>query len=162
MRDTIAHRGPDAAGIWSSADGAVVLGHRRLAIIDLSPTGAQPMQNAARTTVVVFNGEIYNHHELRQELASAASALRTQRYRSLLAAYDAWGEQCVERLRGMFAFAIYDQARQVLFMARDRAGEKPLYWAQHRGGLVFASELKALWRIRSSRDACRRRALPTT
>jgi asparagine synthase (glutamine-hydrolysing) len=145
MRDAIAHRGPDAAGIWSAPDGAVVLGHQRLSIIDLSPTGAQPMHNAVRSRVVVFNGEIYNHDELRQELApSGVRFVGRSDTEVLLAAYDAWGEQCVERLRGMFAFAIYDQARNVLFMARDRAGEKPLYWARHRGGLVFASELKAL------------------
>ena len=145
MRDAIAHRGPDAAGTWSAPDGAVVLGHQRLSIIDLSPTGAQPMQNAARSRVVVFNGEIYNHDELRQELApSGVRFVGRSDTEVLLAAYDAWGEQCVERLRGMFAFAIYDRAHNVLFMARDRAGEKPLYWARHRGGLVFASELKAL------------------
>jgi asparagine synthase (glutamine-hydrolysing) len=145
MRDTIAHRGPDASGIWSSSDGSVVLGHRRLAIIDLSPTGAQPMENSSRTSVVVFNGEIYNHEELRRELAAAGVHFAGRSDTEvLLAAYDAWGERCVERLRGMFAFAIYDQTRRVLFMARDRAGEKPLYWAEHRGGLVFASELKAL------------------
>jgi asparagine synthase (glutamine-hydrolysing) len=145
MRDTIAHRGPDACGIWAASDGSVVLGHRRLAIIDLSPAGAQPMVNSSGTSIVVFNGEIYNHEELRRELA-ADGVLFAGRSDTevLLAAYDAWGEGCVERLRGMFAFAIYDQTRRVLFLGRDRAGEKPLYWAQHRGGLVFASELKAL------------------
>ena len=145
MRDKIAHRGPDAAGIWSSSDGCVVLGHRRLAILDLSPTGAQPMENSRGSSVVVFNGEIYNHAELRRDLA-ALGARFTGRSDTevLLVAYDTWGEQCVERLRGMFAFAIYDQNRRALFLARDRAGEKPLYWAEHRGGLVFASELKAL------------------
>jgi asparagine synthase (glutamine-hydrolysing) len=123
----------------------VVLGHRRLAILDLSPAGAQPMENSRRTSIVVFNGEIYNHEELRRELA-AGGARFTGRSDTevLLAAYDAWGERCVARLRGMFAFAIYDQTQRVLFLARDRAGEKPLYWAEHRGGLVFASELKAL------------------
>jgi asparagine synthase (glutamine-hydrolysing) len=145
MRDTLAHRGPDAAGSWSAADRSVMLGHRRLAILDLSPTGAQPMHNAANTSVVVFNGEIYNHGELRRNLATGGARFTGRSDTEvLLAAYDAWGEQCVERLRGMFAFAIYDRSRNVLFMARDRAGEKPLYWAEHRGGLVFASELKAL------------------
>jgi asparagine synthase (glutamine-hydrolysing) len=145
MRDTIAHRGPDAAGIWSASDRSVVLGHRRLAILDLSPTGSQPMENSRGTSVVVFNGEIYNHEELRRELATGGARFAGRSDTEvLLAAYDAWGERCVERLRGMFAFAIYDQTRKVLFMARDRAGEKPLYWAAHRGGLVFASELKAL------------------
>jgi asparagine synthase (glutamine-hydrolysing) len=145
MRDMIAHRGPDAAGLWSSTDGSVVLGHRRLAILDLSATGAQPMTNSTATHVVVFNGEIYNHEELRRELAATgAQFLGRSDTEVLLAAYEAWGERCVERLRGMFAFAIFDRERQLLFLARDRAGEKPLYWAQHRDGLVFASELKAL------------------
>jgi asparagine synthase (glutamine-hydrolysing) len=145
MRDTISHRGPDACGVWSAPDGSVVLGHRRLAILDLSPAGAQPMENSNGTTVVVFNGEIYNHEELRRELTADGRHFRGRSDTEvLLAAYDAWGERCVERLRGMFAFAIYDQSRRVLFMARDRAGEKPLYWAESRGGLVFASELKAL------------------
>jgi asparagine synthase (glutamine-hydrolysing) len=146
MRDKIAHRGPDASGIWSSSDGSVVLGHRRLAILDLSATGSQPMENSKRTGVLVFNGEIYNHEELRRELAAGGARFAGRSDTEvLLAAYDAWGERCVERLRGMFAFVIYDQTRKALFMARDRAGEKPLYWAQHRGGLVFASELKALF-----------------
>ena len=145
MRDQMTHRGPDAGGMWSSADGAVVFGHRRLAILDLSPTGSQPMENSPRTSVVVFNGEIYNHEELRRELAAGgARFVGRSDTEVLLAAYDAWGERCTERLRGMFAFAIYDETRKALFMARDRAGEKPLYWAAHRRGLVFASELKAL------------------
>src|SRR3984957_15815820 len=145
MRDAIAHRGPDDSGIWASPDGSVVLGHRRLAILDLSPAGAQPMENSSRRSVIVFNGEIYNHEELRRELAAGGVHFTGRSDTEvLLAAYDAWGERCVARLRGMFAFAIYDQTRRVLFLARDRAGEKPLYWAEHRGGLVFASELKAL------------------
>jgi asparagine synthase (glutamine-hydrolysing) len=145
MRDTMTHRGPDAAGIWSASDGSVVLGHRRLAILELSDAGAQPMENSGGTNIVIFNGEIYNHEELRRELAAGGIHFNGRSDTEvLLAAYDAWGERCVERLRGMFAFAIYDQSRKVLFMARDRAGEKPLYWAEHRGGLVFASELKAL------------------
>jgi asparagine synthase (glutamine-hydrolysing) len=145
MRDTIAHRGPDASGLWSTSDGSVLLGHRRLAILDLSAAGAQPMTNSSRSSTVVFNGEIYNHQELRRELsASGARFAGHSDTEVLLAAYDAWGEECVEHLRGMFAFAIYDTRRNSLFMARDRAGEKPLYWAEHRGGIVFASELKAL------------------
>jgi asparagine synthase (glutamine-hydrolysing) len=103
------------------------------------------MGNSRRTSFVVFNGEIYNHEELRRELASGGAQFNGRSDTEvLLAAYDKWGEQCVARLRGMFAFAIYDHTRKVLFLARDRAGEKPLYWAEHRGGLVFASELKAL------------------
>ncbi|HTB90536.1 MAG TPA: hypothetical protein VK743_21390, partial [Steroidobacteraceae bacterium] len=145
MRDTIAHRGPDASGLWSTPDGSVVFGHRRLAILDLSAAGAQPMENSSRTSVVVYNGEIYNHEELRRELAARGARFNGHSDTEvLLAAYDEWGEDCVERLGGMFAFAIYDEKRNTLFMARDRAGEKPLYWAEHRGGIVFASELKAL------------------
>jgi asparagine synthase (glutamine-hydrolysing) len=145
MRDTIAHRGPDAFGSWSATDGSVLFGHRRLAILDLSAAGAQPMENPSKTCVVVYNGEIYNHTELRRELAARGARFNGHSDTEvLLAAYDEWGEQCVERLGGMFAFAIYDKERQSLFMARDRAGEKPLYWAEHRGGIVFASELKAL------------------
>jgi asparagine synthase (glutamine-hydrolysing) len=145
MCDALTHRGPDAAGVWSSQDGAVRLAHRRLSIIDLSPTGAQPMESADARFVIVFNGEIYNHDELRVELAAAgAHFIGRSDTEVLLAAYAAWGEGCLTRLRGMFAFAIYDTARRSLFMARDRAGEKPLYWASHRGGIVFASELKAL------------------
>jgi asparagine synthase (glutamine-hydrolysing) len=145
MRDALTHRGPDACGLWLSPDAAVALGHRRLSIIDLSATGAQPMAGADGNSVIVFNGEIYNHEELRAELlARGARFVGRSDTEVLLAAYDAWGEDCVTRLRGMFAFAIYDAARRTLFMARDRAGEKPLFWALHRGGLVFASELKAL------------------
>jgi asparagine synthase (glutamine-hydrolysing) len=103
------------------------------------------MENSTGTSVVVFNGEIYNHGELRDELAARGARFAGRSDTEvLLAAYEAWGERCVERLRGMFAFVIYDRSRRALFMARDRAGEKPLYWAQHRGGVVFASELKAL------------------
>lgn len=145
MRDSIAHRGPDASGSWSTTDGSVLFGHRRLAILDLSAAGAQPMENSSRTSAVVYNGEIYNHEELRGELAARGARFNGHSDTEvLLAAYDEWGEECVEHLRGMFAFAIYDKRRNSLFMARDRAGEKPLYWAEHRGGIVFASELKAL------------------
>jgi asparagine synthase (glutamine-hydrolysing) len=145
MRDSIAHRGPDASGLWSTSDGSVLLGHRRLAILDLSAAGAQPMENTAKTSTVIFNGEIYNHEELRRELSARGARFAGHSDTEvLLAAYDEWGEECVERLRGMFAFSVYDKRRNSLFMARDRAGEKPLYWAEHRGGIVFASELKAL------------------
>jgi len=144
MRDALTHRGPDAAGVWCSPDGSVLLGHRRLSIIDLSPTGAQPMASADTRFVIVFNGEIYNHNELRAELiAGGARFIGRSDTEVLLAAYVAWGDACVPRLRGMFAFAIYDIARRSLFMARDRAGEKPLYWAFYRRGMIFASELKA-------------------
>jgi asparagine synthase (glutamine-hydrolysing) len=144
MRDSMAHRGPDASGLWSSPDGSVVLGHRRLAILDLSEAGSQPMRDRRSGAVIAFNGEIYNHQEIRRDLVARGDQFSSRSDTEvLLAAYGAWGEQCVERLRGMFAFAIFDPQRRTLFLARDRAGEKPLYWAAHRQGLVFASELKA-------------------
>jgi len=145
MCDAIAHRGPDSSGLWSSPDGSVQVGHRRLAILDLSPTGAQPMVGASGRSVVVYNGEIYNHGELRRELSDKGARFSGHSDTEiLLAAYERWGESCLERLRGMFAFALYDQHRKSVFLARDRAGEKPLYWARHRGGIIFASELKAI------------------
>jgi asparagine synthase (glutamine-hydrolysing) len=145
MRDALVHRGPDAAGTWSAADCSVVLGHRRLSILDLSPTGHQPMPTQAEELVIVFNGEIYNHDALRVELRKrGATFVGRSDTEVILAAYREWGEECPQRLRGMFAFAIYDSQRRTLFLARDRVGEKPLYWARHRDGLVFASELKAL------------------
>ena len=145
MRDALSHRGPDGSGLWRSVDNRVVFGHRRLSILDLSPLGSQPMVSPDGRLTITFNGEIYNHPELREELRTHGIAFSGRSDTEvLLAAYRVWGEGCVPRLRGMFAFAIYDSERRSLFMARDRAGEKPLYWARYRRGLVFASELKAL------------------
>lgn len=145
MRDAVLHRGPDAAGVWCSPDRSVLLGHRRLSILDLSPAGAQPMATDDGMQVIVFNGEIYNHEELRQDLVKSGVRFKGRSDTEvLLAAYRAWGAKCLSRLRGMFAFAIYDAGSRTVFLARDRAGEKPLYWARHRGGLVFVSELKSL------------------
>jgi asparagine synthase (glutamine-hydrolysing) len=145
MRDRLAHRGPDDAGLWLSADGCAGLGHRRLSIIDLSALGHQPMLSPDGRHVIVFNGEIYNFRELRERLAADG-----QRFRSgsdtevLLAAYRKWGSGCLQHLRGMFAFAIYDTAERRLFAARDRAGEKPFFYRHEGRRLIFASELKAL------------------
>src|SRR5579862_2486403 len=101
MRDSMTHRGPDASGLWSSPDGSVVLGHRRLAILDLSEAGSQPMRDRRSGTVIVFNGEIYNHQEIRRELAARGEQFSSRSDTEvLLAAYRTWGEQCVERLRG--------------------------------------------------------------
>lgn len=139
------HRGPDDSGEWFSDDGKVGLGHRRLAILDLSPNGRQPMRNDAEDLVIVFNGEIYNHHELRKELAAQGHVFRSHSDTEvLLAAYTAWDEGCLSRLNGMFAFAICDTRQRRLFLARDRAGEKPLYYRHSAATLEFASELKAL------------------
>jgi asparagine synthase (glutamine-hydrolysing) len=145
MRDTMTHRGPDDRGVYWSPDGTVGLGHRRLAIIDLSPGGHQPMSDPSGKHWVTFNGEIYNYQDLRKELVSRGSHFRTSSDTEvLLAAYGAWGTDCVDRLNGMFSFCIYDAERHRLFLARDRAGEKPLFYASFGSKFVFASELKAI------------------
>lgn len=145
MRDTFAHRGPDAEGLWYQPAEGVALGHRRLAIIDLSPDGRQPMEDAQQQMVIVFNGEIYNYRELRSELRGLGHHFRTATDTEvLLAAYREWGEAFLGRLVGMFALAIYDRRNGRLFLARDRAGEKPLFYFHHAGRLIFASEMKAL------------------
>ena len=146
MRDTLRHRGPDDEGLWRATDGSVVLGHRRLSIIDLSPGGHQPMADASGDYQLVFNGEIYNFQELRDELCRAGHRFRSSSDTEvLLEAYRAWGTNCLERFNGMFAFALYDHPRRRLFLARDRAGEKPLYYRHADKRLAFASELKALF-----------------
>jgi len=145
MRDTLHHRGPDDSGIWKSSDGSTLLGHRRLSIIDLSPAGHQPMSDTQGRYTVVFNGEIYNFQDLRDELLSFGHNFRTENDTEvILEAYRRWGERCVDHFNGMFAFALYDADRDVLFAARDRAGEKPLFYWHYGDKLVFASELKAL------------------
>jgi len=146
MRDTMGHRGPDDAGVWWSVDERIGLGHRRLAVIDLTPTGHQPMEDRAASVCITFNGEIYNHRELRCELEAAAGPFRgSSDTEVILQAYLRWGDDCLARLRGMFAFALWDGQRRRLLLARDRCGEKPLYfWLDGRGGIQFASELKAL------------------
>jgi asparagine synthase (glutamine-hydrolysing) len=144
-RDAMAHRGPDNSGIFWSTDGRVGLGHRRLAIIDLSPAGHQPMQDATGLLVIVFNGEIYNYRDLKGELTAKGHTFRSQTDTEvILAAYREWGTECLARLNGMFAFAIYDATHQMLFLSRDRAGEKPLFYMLSDGKLCFASELKGL------------------
>ncbi|MBN1941718.1 MAG: asparagine synthetase B, partial [Phycisphaerae bacterium] len=148
MRDTLRHRGPDDAGAWWSPDGRVGLAHRRLAILDLTPGGRQPMFDPSGQVGLVFNGEIYNHAELRRELQSRGVRFRsTSDTEVLLEAYRAWGTDCLAHLSGMFAFAIWDGPKSQAFLARDRAGEKPLYYHHDPAGggtLRFASELKAL------------------
>ena len=145
LRDSMRHRGPDDAGSWLSSDRRVGLGHRRLAIIDLSPGGHQPMSDATGTVWVTYNGEIYNYQELRRELEGKGHPFQTASDTEvLLAAYREWGTQCVERFNGMFAFGLYDAAKARLFLARDRAGEKPLFYRTGPGLFAFSSELKAL------------------
>ena len=145
IRDAMALRGPDGFGDWVSADGCVGLGHRRLSIIDLSPTGAQPMKSADGSLVVTFNGEIYNYRELRSELEQQGQRFQsTSDTEVLLHLYQREGREMVRRLRGMFAFAIWDSRRQGLFMARDPFGIKPLYYADDGKTLRVASQVKAL------------------
>lgn len=144
-RDAILHRGPDDAGEWWSEDGRVGLAHRRLSIIDLSPAGHQPMRDASDTLTIVFNGEIYNFAELRRELTAKGAVFRSNSDTEvILAAYREWGADCLSHFNGMFAFAIHDAQQQTVFLARDRAGEKPLFYHQADGTLRFASELKAM------------------
>src|SRR5262252_5913364 len=143
MSSLISHRGPDGRGEWASPDGSVGLVHRRLAIIDLTANGAQPMRGH-NGTVITYNGEIYNYIELREELAAHWRFRSTSDTEVILAAYDRWGEDCVSRLRGMFAFAIWDERNHKLFAARDRFGIKPFYYTEQGGRILFASEAKAL------------------
>lgn len=148
MRNALRHRGPDDAAMWSDAE--VSLGHRRLSIIDLT-TGQQPIYNEDRSVLVIFNGEIYNHQELRVVLERSghryASHSDTE---TIVHAYESFGPACVERLHGMFAFVLYDRHRRLLFGARDRLGKKPFYYTFGPGGrpdaelrFAFASEPKA-------------------
>lgn len=141
----IRHRGPDASGEWWSTDKSVGLAHQRLAIVDLSPGGHQPMADRTNRLHVVFNGEIYNYRDLRTELQGFGHRFRTESDTEvLLVAYTQWGEEFLSRLDGMFAFALYDSYNGCLFLARDRAGEKPLYYWLQGETLNFGSELKAL------------------
>jgi asparagine synthase (glutamine-hydrolysing) len=142
MTDRMTHRGPDAGGlhVWPGA----ALGHRRLSIIDLA-TGDQPIFNEDRTVAVVLNGEIYNFRELRRELEAHGHVFATQADTEVIAhGYEQWGRACVERLAGMFAFALWDARERTLLLARDRVGKKPLYYVAEPDRLIFASELKAL------------------
>jgi asparagine synthase (glutamine-hydrolysing) len=142
MCDLIAHRGPDADGVWT--DGAVGLGHLRLAIIDLSPAGRQPMSTVDDDLTITFNGEIYNFLELRSQLEKRGHVFRSRSDTEvMLAAYREWGVECLQRFRGMFAFALWDARQRTLFLARDRVGKKPLHYWMDRSGIAFASEPKA-------------------
>src|SRR6185503_1314985 len=143
MRDVIAHRGPDDSGIF--IDGNVGLGHRRLSIVDVA-SGHQPMTNEDGTLHISYNGEIYNHADFREELEAKGHVYHTHcDTETILHLYEENGARCVDSLRGMFAFAIWDQAKQELFIARDRLGVKPLYYVHAPdGSLYFASEIKSL------------------
>jgi asparagine synthase (glutamine-hydrolysing) len=145
MRDQLAHRGPDHAGLWLSQDGRVCLGHRRLSIIDLDVRSNQPMSSYDDRFKVTFNGEIYNYRHLRRRLEREGVRFCTESDTEvLIEAYRRWGEDSLDLLSGMYAFAIWDAQDQRLFCARDRAGEKPFYYAFSAGVFLFASEIKAL------------------
>lgn len=145
MTDAIAYRGPDGFGYHIDEDARIFLGHRRLAIIDIGG-GAQPMWNEDETVGVIFNGEIYNHVELRQLLLERGHRFRSDHSDTevLVHGYEEWGAELPLRLNGMFALAVWDKTRSRLFLARDRFGEKPLFYTKQDGFFAFASELSAL------------------
>jgi asparagine synthase (glutamine-hydrolysing) len=147
MCAAMAHRGPDGQGVWLSADARVGLGHRRLAIVDLSASASQPMADPSGRFMLSFNGEIYNHAQLRTEL----DAIRPRQWKTdhsdtevILHAFAQWGIDCLSRFRGVFALALWDSTEGQLWLARDRLGEKPLYYARQPGRIVFASEIKGI------------------
>jgi len=159
MRDVLAHRGPDDYGIFN--DGKIGLGHRRLSIVDVA-AGHQPMTNEDDSLYIIFNGEIYNHADFRERLEARGHVYRTHcDTETILHLYEEEGASCVESLRGMFAFAIWDARKRELFIARDRLGVKPLYYAQtNDGSLYFASEIKALLACDGVKPEINFRALP--
>jgi asparagine synthase (glutamine-hydrolysing) len=145
MAQRVSHRGPDDAGVWGDGEAGIALAHRRLAILDLSPAGRQPMLSAGGRYVVVFNGEIYNHLALRRKLETNAHWRGHSDTETLLAGFEAWGvEATLKQAVGMFAFALWDRGERALYLARDRMGEKPLYHGWQNGVFLFGSELKAL------------------
>src|SRR5438309_2463859 len=158
MRDVLRHRGPDGEGLW--VDGPVGLGHRRLAIVDVAG-GAQPMANEDQTVWIVYNGEIYNHAALRPGLEARGHRYQTRSdTETILHLYEEDGDRCVERLQGMFAFALWDRREGRLLLARDRLGIKPLYYAGTEQELLFASEIKAILAAGALRPAFNERILP--
>src|SRR6266403_268697 len=158
MRDVLRHRGPDGEGLW--AEGPVGFGHRRLAIIDVAG-GQQPLPNEDESCWIVYNGEISNHATLRPGLEARGHRYRTRSdTETIVHLYEEEQERCVERLRGMFAFALWDRARQQLLLARDRLGIKPLYYAVTPRELLFASEIKAILAAESIRPRLNETILP--
>ena len=158
MRDVIRHRGPDGEGLW--LDGSVGLGHRRLSIVDVAG-GQQPMPNENETVWITYNGEIYNHAELRPGLEASGHRYRTRSdTETIVHLYEEDGERCVERLRGMFSFALWDRSTERLVLARDRLGIKPLYYAVTERELLFASEIKAILAAIPGRPTLNPAAIP--
>jgi asparagine synthase (glutamine-hydrolysing) len=161
MAAALAHRGPDSDGVWTDPEAGIGLGHRRLAILDLSPAGAQPMVSASGRMVIAFNGETYNYPELRAELEAEGVRFRGgSDTEAILEAADRWGvERTLARLNGITALALWDRRERRLWLARDRLGVKPLYWAEAGGMILFGSELKALVACAGWRPALDREAL---
>lgn len=162
MRDTLVHRGPDGAGSWVDANIGIAFGHRRLAILDLTASGQQPMLSNSKRYVITFNGEIYNHQEIKQQLAAAGHTPIWRGHSDteiILVAFEVWGIQpALEKFVGMFAIALWDQQEQLLYLLRDRLGEKPLYFGCVDNYFLFGSELKSLkahpaWQQNINRDA---------
>jgi asparagine synthase (glutamine-hydrolysing) len=160
MTDLMAHRGPDGEGLWRAENARLCLGHRRLAVLDLSERAGQPMQSADGSCCITYNGELYNYLELTERLKQSGSVFRTTSDTEvILEAYRAWGEKCLAEFNGMFAFAIYDKRRNVLFCARDRFGEKPFLFIERPGMFAFASEYKALFALEGVDTEVDRQAL---
>lgn len=148
MRDEMAHRGPDGYGLWVNGTGCIGLGHRRLRIIDLTENGKQPMQNSKGTLQIVFNGEIYNYIEIRQDLQSKGYRFKSQSDTEvILYAYQEWGRACLDQFVGIFAFCIWDERRKTLFAARDHVGVKPFYFSFDGDSFTFSSEMKGILAI---------------
>ena len=160
MGNAIAHRGPDDSGQWMDPQTGIGLTHRRLSIVDLSPAGHQPMVSPSARFVIAFNGEIYNHAEMRTSLSGVAWRGHSDT-ETLLAAFDVFGvEAALKRCVGMFAFALWDRADRSLILARDRLGEKPLYYGWQNDTFLFGSELKALKIHPAFKGEINRDALP--
>ncbi len=159
MRDVIYHRGPDDGGIF--IDGGIGLGHRRLSIVDVSH-GAQPMYNFNKSVVIIYNGEVYNHADYREELEAKGYVFQNRSdTETILHLYEEYGSKCVDKLRGMFAFAIWDKNKRELFIARDRLGVKPLYYVHDTdGNLFFGSEIKTLLEANAIKPELNYNALP--
>ncbi len=148
MNALMAHRGPDGDGIWKADDGRLCLGNRRLAVLDLSKAAGQPMASADGAYAITYNGELYNYLELKRRLQSEGAVFRTASDTEVvIEAYRRWGEACLDEFNGMFAFALFDSRRKVLFCARDRFGEKPFLFVEQPGMFAFASEYKALFAL---------------
>src|SRR5262245_960285 len=145
MTASLVHRGPDDGGIEIFPGHALALGHRRLSILDLSPRGRQPMSNEDQSLWISFNGEIYNYRELRDLLGSFRHRFKSETdTETILHLYEDYGVEAFKRLNGMFAFALYDAARERLLLVRDQLGIKPLYYTEANGKLIFGSEIKAI------------------